>query len=397
MNHELILDQLINTVPQYIFWKDRSGAFQGCNIAFAQQFGFNEKDLIGKTDHDFFWAPYELRAKYMADDQAVMNSGVPKLNYEEEQRQPDGSIKTILINKVPIRDATREVIGILGTYLDVTELKRAQQEAAEAQAKIAAEEATRRAILIFSGMQSHDLRTPLAAITAATHVLEDDLPALIEGYKVAKAADLKVPPLSAESTDYLQKVPTTILQCIDRTTDYIKDSLKSIRGASGGDETLDKEQFVSCNAGLLLQRVIREYPYATKTQKNKMHLDSMEFFYFMGNEIVFNRLMENLIKNAFEQIQLKGHGEIFVKCERAEPCNIIRIKDTAGGATQDTLAQFFTGLESTKEGGTGIGLFAAKQGMQSMGGDISGHLVDGDCVEFLLSFPQENNKVLQRE
>ena len=86
MNNKLIFDQLISFVPQYIFWKDRSGIFLGCNEAFAQQFGFtDEKDIIGKSDYDFDWSP-DLRDKYIADDQEVMSTGKPKLNFERVWR-----------------------------------------------------------------------------------------------------------------------------------------------------------------------------------------------------------------------------------------------------------------------------------------------------------------------
>lgn len=387
MDNQIILSQLINTVPQYIFWKDRSGVFRGCNLAFAKQFGFeSDKEIIGKTDFDFYWAPTELQHKYVADDQAVMNSGIPKLNYEEEQGQPDGSIKTILINKVPVYDENKQVVGILGTYLDITELKKAQQDAVEARAKAAAEEATTRAILIFSGMATHDLRTPLSSANLRAAFIKKHEAALVEGYKAALQANLEVPYIQPKVLEDLIKAPDDILQAVREANTYIDASLKSIKGASLGEELLKADQLVECQTERLFQRIKNSYPYKEGAQC-LLHIDSSYDFKFMGNEIYFNRLIENLIKNAFEQIQLKGKGEIFIHCEAENSLNLIKIKDTAGGVTQNVVESLFSGIGSSKHGGTGVGLSSAKQVMRAMGGGINCHIVDGDCIEFVLSFP----------
>ncbi len=64
---------------------------------------------------------------YQADDRRVIESGQPRLLIEESQTTPTGETLTLLTSKVPLRDATGEVTGVLGTYLDITPLKRAEQ------------------------------------------------------------------------------------------------------------------------------------------------------------------------------------------------------------------------------------------------------------------------------
>ena len=75
-------------------------------------------------------------------------------------------------------------------------------------------------------------------------------------------------------------------------------------------------------------------------------------------------------------------------CNQNDKFNRIIIKDTAGGVTQAIIDNMFKGIQSSKKGGTGIGLSSAKQIMQGMKGDIECHLVDGDCIVFVLSFPR---------
>lgn len=62
------------------------------------------------------------------------------------------------------------------------------------------------------------------------------------------------------------------------------------------------------------------------------------------------------------------------------------VRDTAGGVTEDVIRQLFRGYKTTKKEGTGIGLVFCKNVMESFGGEITCHLVDGDKIEFRLNF-----------
>ena len=61
---------------------------------------------------------------YRADDRQVIESGIPKLSYEEPEPSDKGT-RWLRTNKVPLRNADGEVVGILGTYEDISETKKA--------------------------------------------------------------------------------------------------------------------------------------------------------------------------------------------------------------------------------------------------------------------------------
>ena len=63
---------------------------------------------------------------YRADDRLIIDTGKPRLNYEEPQTSPDGRTNWLRTSKVPLLDAKRNIYGILGTYEDITEQKRAE-------------------------------------------------------------------------------------------------------------------------------------------------------------------------------------------------------------------------------------------------------------------------------
>ena len=118
-----LLRDILDTVPVRVFWKDRDSRYLGCNIPFAHDAGMEKPgDLIGKSDYELGWK--EQAQAHVADDQQVMEKGILKLGYEEPQTTPDGDITWLRTSKVPMRNAEGNIIGILGTYEDITEQKR---------------------------------------------------------------------------------------------------------------------------------------------------------------------------------------------------------------------------------------------------------------------------------
>ncbi len=117
-----LLQTIIDATPLRIFWKDQDLRYLGCNPAFARDAGVGSPaDLLGKDDHQLVWA--DQAARYQADDRAVMDSGVPKLFYEEPQTGRDGRTIWLSTSKVPLTRADGTTIGLLGIYEDISERK----------------------------------------------------------------------------------------------------------------------------------------------------------------------------------------------------------------------------------------------------------------------------------
>jgi diguanylate cyclase (GGDEF)-like protein/PAS domain S-box-containing protein len=118
-----MLEAVIDNIPQRIFWKDLDSRYLGCNMAFALDAGLAyPEQVVGKSDAELPWSAFaDLLIEH---DREVVSTGVPKMHFEVEL-VIDGEYRTRVTSEQPFTDNDGRVIGVLGSYTDVTERKRA--------------------------------------------------------------------------------------------------------------------------------------------------------------------------------------------------------------------------------------------------------------------------------
>jgi PAS domain S-box-containing protein len=126
-----MLRLVMDNIPQLIFWKDRDGAFLGCNEAFASKAGLESPAQVGDLRlSDLGMLPDEQEDLRNAEER-VMSTGQAEMHVIEPQTRPGGTKLWMDTNRIPLKDSAGQVVGILCTNEDITrrrETDRALQE-----------------------------------------------------------------------------------------------------------------------------------------------------------------------------------------------------------------------------------------------------------------------------
>lgn len=345
------MEKMMAFVPGNFFWKNREGEYLGCSASHLKYLGFNSIiEIIGKTDKDL-WP--EQAEKIIKNDQMVIQTGEP-LYLEEEIKIPrEGSqVLTVVVVKMPLLDDEGNIIGILGNYLDITELKNTQKELEIAKEKA---EAGSRVKTEFISNMGHDIRTPLAGIIGCAHYLEEHINEM-------------------EKREYAYQIHESGKQLLG----LLNGVLDMISADSTHENDILQETF---NLHHLIQDVLElECPAVSMNHLTiEIHIDEMIPYYVVGDKMKLHRILLNLTGNAIKFTKV-GHIELNAKLlsrEKDTATIEFQVKDSGIGIPDElqdkVFDQFFKvnpsyiGLQT----GHGIGLHIAQKYVDLLGGHLS--------------------------
>ena len=293
------------------------------------------------------------------DDRSAVNQILNKAlnseqdSYDIEYRivRPDGSLRFVHAQGEMFLDDSGNPYKMLGTFLDITEHKKNEQNLIEARED--AESATRVKDEFLANM-SHEIRTPMNAITGFTElVLETEL--------------------SPKQTDYLCKIQqstSALLVVIDEILDFSK--IKA--GALELEEINFRPATIIHNISTIFSSQSND-----KGLNLVFDLDSRLPKVLRGDSRQINQVLVNLTSNA---IKFTEQGEVKVSiAEVGRDDSAVKVKfslrDSGIGIEKDTLQRIFTSFTQAdnsttrKYGGTGLGLTICAQLIKLMGGKIA--------------------------
>ncbi|MDH4226985.1 MAG: PAS domain S-box protein [Deltaproteobacteria bacterium] len=375
-----MLKTVLDAIPARVFWKDKNLKYIGCNAAFARDSGMNEPDaLTGKDDFQMGWKnEAEL---YRADDRRIMALGEPKLNYEEPQTGPKGEKLWIRTSKTPLRGPSGEIIGVLGTYEDITGIKKAEEELKKA--KVIADSANK-AKSAFLAAMSHEIRTPLTVITGIAELLGESK-------------------LDAEQ----QRKVTMLKTAGDTLINIVNEILDFSRVESG-----HVEMYVSpFNLSELVDTIVEMMTLKTaeKGVAFTYSIDKEVPRALVGAGLRLREVLMNLIANAIRCTEGGGRVGLSVSLDTSvihsdkETSLLFKVEDTGIGIPEDKKAFIFSPFVSSDQmrggmrQGTGLGLAISRRLVELMGGRIWFESEEGKGTVFNFIVPFDLQKGAQRE
>ena len=368
----LLLDKILETAQIGIFWKDKNRRFLGANKAFLEYYGFpSESVIIGKTDEDMGW--HEEDGPYKNDELWVLETG-HSTHRVRGKCLSHGEMRDIVASKSPLIE-NGEIVGLVGSFEDVTEECRQQQKIVELNDRLLASlkrtEMANRAKTAFLSNVSHDMRTPLNVIL---------------GFARLAAASNNMEKVQ----NYLQK----ILKSAELLQSLIDDTLELSR-ISAGKLRLEPEIVEAENMFDALLTTI------TSMAENKgVHFETKGSLAEMGtvkvDALKLNKVFLNLLSNAVKFTHVGGTVTFAAEClpERQggrRKCRV-SIKDTGIGMEDSFLPQMFEPFVQEHRlpvQGTGLGLAIAKQLVDMLGGSINVSSRVGEGTEFKVEFYME--------
>jgi two-component system sensor histidine kinase/response regulator len=351
-----MLRTLIDNLPDFIFVKDRESHFLMLNQAMSRLVGASgPEEMLGKTDFDFF--PKEVASAFYADEQKVMRSGEAQLNYHETTVDIEGNILDLLTTSVPLRDASGQVIGLVGVGRDVTARMKIEAEVLKARE---AAEAANRAKSEFLANMSHEIRTPMNGVIGMADLL----------------LDTQLDSLQRDYAGTIRDSGNALLTIINDILDFSKVEAGKLElehlDVDLRDTFEDVARMLSIQAhakGLeVIAQIDPKLPYLVKGDAGRIRQILLNL---AGNAVKFTAKGEVSL-----QIQVLETSELGtrVRCE---------VRDTGIGIPADRLRVLFAPFmqvdtsTTRKFGGSGLGLSIVRKLVELMGGSTGVESVEG--------------------
>ncbi|CAM4436876.1 MAG: Aerobic respiration control sensor protein ArcB [Legionellaceae bacterium] len=334
-------EQLIAQTAGNLYWKDLEGHYIGCNNNFAKILKLSStSEIVGKTDFDLLDSE---KASLIYETDKKIIEGKETITIEEKGLDINGKEAYYLSTKSPLFDENNNIIGIIGSSIDITKQKQAEQARSD-----------------FISNMEHDIRTPFNGICTISKILyekeEDKTKKEWLGYVV-------------QSSNWLFSFFNQILDIIVKGK--IPSKIVEFKLQDSIDEVV----------GILLTEIKRKnLTLNIICSEEKIICDSFKL----------SRILLNLMSNA---VRYTDSGKINLIVHSIKPLKI-SIEDTGIGIPKELLEFIFEEfsklkLSNTQQifSGLGVGLYLARYYARELGGDITvtSEPGKGSCFTLLLN------------
>jgi PAS domain S-box-containing protein len=353
------LEYILDNLPCLVFYKDSENNFIRVNKYVADAHKMKKEDLEGVNLSQIY--NKEDADKYYQDDLYVLNSGLPRLNIEE-QWETENEIFWVNTSKIPFVDEYGKVIGVIGIAIDITERKRNELELGRKNDELKKLNAEKDK---FFSIISHDLKSPFNSIIGLSEMLVDQV----------------------KESDYegIEKYASIILNSSHRAMNLLMNLMEWSQSQTG--------RMVFTPEKFELNTLIFDVSHLLNEIANQKSID-FEFdlsqkFFALGDKAMISTILRNLLSNAIKFT--RDGGKILVSVRENNNELVISVRDNGIGIPQDIISKLFriddnyTSPGTHQEKGTGLGLILCKEFVDKHRGKIWVESVEGEGSEFFFT------------
>jgi len=333
-----LLNSLLVSVPDAIYFKDARGRFIRTNPAMAERLGLADpREAEGKTGFEL--PGNETALAVHQQDEVVLRTGEAQHYQLEKRVLRDGAVEWDLVTRLPLMDATRGIVGIIGIFRSVTEQKRSEEKI---------KDSVRRRDE-FLAMLSHELRNPLGAIVSAATLLKET---------GAVAVDEKILHVLERQSEQMAHLLDDLLEASRVTQNKIELRTRVI---DLGIVALDASEAVR---SLMESRGVS---FSVSIAPEPMWVE--------GDPARLQQVHMNLLNNAAKYTPRGGHVVLEVK--PVDGHAVILVKDDGAGMPTEMLETAFElFVQSNRtldraQGGIGVGLTLVRGLVEKHGGTVT--------------------------
>ena len=314
------------------------------NPAFCRMVGWSAAELIGRRPPMPYWADDYLDETRAMHDRVLAGQG-PEEGFELKLKRRSGEVIDVLIHEAPLIDAQGRHSGWMGSMVDITERKHADEQARQQQDRL---QSTARLVAMgeMASSIAHELNQPLAAIssycTGAANLLRNQVP-----------------------TDEVLPALDKAVEQARRAGQVIRRIYSLARPGESRFEVVDLAERVEAALSLMDGEIRQKGIHVLLALSPAATVE--------GDPVLLEQALFNLLRNAIESMRdtAPEQRQLAVALTCAEGYARLAIVDRGYGIAPDVAGQLFDPRFTTKPEGMGMGLAICRSVVENHRGRLS--------------------------
>jgi PAS domain S-box-containing protein len=368
---ENIYQDVLDSIPAFVFWKDKNNNMLGFNIAYQHAVNYSREELLSKTGFELF----PDAEKYWIDDLEVITTGIPKLHIVEEVIIPPNKTIWFKTDKTPLKDEKGNIVGVIGVSIDITELINTQDQLDQTNKNLLQ---TQKELELLN----EDLDSKVKMRTKELQEANKNLKRVnldLDNFIYIASHDLRHPILNMEGILNYIRNPNIQQEQLDKLMEYLSVSVKKLKNTVDELSEIVKVQNnidaeledialhdLFSEVMFSLDEIRKEYPALNYI----IDFDEVPLMRFSRKNL--RSIFYNMISNSIKYQAERNDPYLNISSRNMGSQIMLEFKDNGVGIKQEHLPQIFEMFKrfNNKGSGSGLGLYIVKRIVENYEGKI---------------------------